>query len=121
MHDAESPLPHELPVPDTDDAASFEAEGLRQPLSRRERAAVIARIDALMEYWGITVADLEGETPPEAPVPAAAPRPIRYRHPVTGDTWDGDGPHPDWLRSALLKEGYRLDELRPGPASEADH
>ncbi|MCO5978057.1 H-NS histone family protein [Ideonella oryzae] len=117
MHDAESPLPSELPEPDSALPAS---DALRQPLSRRERTAVIARIEALMEYWAITVADLEGDTP-DLPPPAAAPRAVKYRHPVTGDTWDGDGPHPDWLRSALLKEGYRLDELRPGPTSEADH
>lgn len=117
MHDAESHPPSDQPDPD---AALPTADLLQQPLSRRERAAVIARIGALMEYWGITVADLEGETP-DLPLPAALPRPVKYRHPVTGETWDGDGPHPDWLRSALLKEGYRLDELRPGPASEADH
>ena len=117
MHDDESPLPSHL----TDPAADLPtADALSQPLSRRERAAVIARIEALMEYWGITVADLEGETP-DLPPPTAAPRAVKYRHPVTGETWDGGGPHPDWLRSALLKEGYRLDELRPGPASEADH
>lgn len=117
MHDDESPLPSHL----TDPAADLPtADALSQPLSRRERAAVIARIEALMEYWGITVADLQGETS-DLPPPNAAPRAVKYRHPVTGDTWDGDGPHPDWLRSALLKEGYRLDELRPGPASEADH
>ena len=92
-----------------------------QRRGRRERAAVIARIEALMEYWGITVADLEGETPDLPPPAVAPPRTVKYRHPVTGDTWDGDGSHPDWLRSALLKEGYRLDELRPAPASEADH
>ncbi len=88
-------------------------------LSKRERAAVIARIEALMEYWGITVDDLlaptpEYETPPAAP---AGPLPVKYRHPVTGDTWDGQGTHPDWLRRALLQEGLRVDELKPSPVS----
>lgn len=81
-----------------------------RPLSRRERAAVIDRIEALMEFWGITLDDLEGPDP--AP-PPAAPAAIKYRHPVTGDTWDGTGPHPDWLRRALLQEGLRVDELKP--------
>jgi DNA-binding protein H-NS len=84
-------------------------------LSRRERAAVIARIQALVEFWGITEAELEGDLPP--PPEPTGPLPIKYRHPVTGETWDGQGPHPDWLRRALLKEGMRVEELRPVPES----
>ncbi|MFZ5547947.1 MAG: H-NS family nucleoid-associated regulatory protein [Pseudomonadota bacterium] len=83
------------------------------PLSRRERAAVLARIEALMEYWGITVDDLTAPTPEMAVPTPSEPLPVKYRHPVTGDTWDGQGPHPDWLRRALLQEGLRVDELRP--------
>jgi DNA-binding protein H-NS len=83
------------------------------PLSKRERAAVLARIQALMEYWGITVDDLLAPTPEPEPAAPAGPRPIKYRHPVTGETWDGQGPHPDWLRRALLQEGLRVDELKP--------
>jgi DNA-binding protein H-NS len=82
-------------------------------LSRRERAAVLARIEALMEYWGITVDDLMAPTPPPERPAAPEALQIKYRHPVTGDTWDGQGPHPDWLRRALLQEGLRVDELRP--------
>lgn len=82
------------------------------PLSRRERAAVLARIEALMEYWGFTVNDLHPVDTAQPPASPPSP-PIKYRHPVTGETWDGNGPHPDWLRNALLKEGFRVDELRP--------
>jgi len=86
-------------------------------LSRRERAAVLARIEALMEFWGITVEDLLAPTPEPATPPApAGPLPVKYRHPVTGETWDGQGPHPDWLRRALLQEGMRVDELKPTEA-----
>ena len=85
----------------------------RRPLTRRERNAVIARIHALMEYWGITVADLL-EDPPACETAASQTPPIKYRHPVTGDTWNGQGPHPEWLRRALLQEGLRVDELKPG-------
>jgi DNA-binding protein H-NS len=92
-------------------------------LTRRERAVVLARIEALMEFWGITVEDLTAPTPDIPAPPPAGPLPIKYRHPVTGDTWDGQGPHPDWLRRALLQEGLRVDELKPAealpPASEA--
>jgi len=92
-------------------------------LTRRERAVVLARIESLMQFWGITVEDLMAPTPDLAPPPPAGPLPIKYRHPVTGDTWDGQGPHPDWLRRALLQEGLRVDELKPAealpPTSEA--
>lgn len=103
-----------------DSAEALFAPAEAAPLSRRERAAVIARIEALMEYWGITPEDLADAStlcaaPPAAPEPSA----VKYRHPVSGETWDGTGPHPDWLRKALLQEGYRVDELRPSPAEPA--
>lgn len=109
-------------MPDTDDLTGGAGPWAAAPvapmaLTKRERAAVIARIEALMEYWGITVDDLLAPTPqPElAPPPPVAPGAVKYRHPVTGDTWDGQGPHPDWLRRALLQEGLRVDELKPSP------
>lgn len=88
-------------------------------LSRRDLEPVIARIQSLMSFWGITLDDLEAPTPP-AP-PPAGPLPVKYRHPVSGETWDGQGAHPEWLRHALLKEGMRVEELKPtdgqGPAA----
>jgi DNA-binding protein H-NS len=84
-----------------------------QPLSPRERAAVLARIQSLIDFWGITPEELAAEPEPSAAPPAPAVPSVRYRHPKTGDTWDGQGPHPEWLRHALLKEGYRVDELKP--------
>jgi DNA-binding protein H-NS len=88
-------------------------------LSARERAAVIHRIRMLVEYWGITAEELDGELPPPpAPAPAC-PLPVKYRHPASGETWDGQGEHPQWLRDALLKEGFTVDELRRAAASEA--
>lgn len=72
---------------------------------------MISRISALIEFWGITPEDLQRESPELARAPS---RPeMKYRHPVTGETWDGQGPHPEWMRRALLKEGYRVDELKP--------
>jgi DNA-binding protein H-NS len=85
-----------------------------EPLTARERAAVIHRIRMLVEYWGITPEELEQATPYVAPPPASLPAgTVKYRHPRTGDTWDGNGPHPQWLRDALLKEGFTVDELKP--------
>lgn len=118
MHDAlPPPLGEALPPADAAPQEIPDAESAQQPLSRRERAAVLARIQALMEYWGITPEDLEAPTPVVAPEAPAGPLPIKYRHPVTGETWDGQGAHPEWLRRALLKEGLRVDELRPAEAA----
>lgn len=105
MHHGENDSPPE------DEFASDE----NRPLNRRERAAVLSRIHALMEYWGITIEDLLADTP-ECALPEVIeqqPKPVKYRHPLTGETWDGEGQHPEWLRRALLKEGMRLDELKP--------
>lgn len=102
--------------PDSADEHAGRDEPTAPPtLSARERAAVLARIEALMEFWGITVDDLLAPTPQPGPAAPAGPLPVKYRHPVTGDTWDGQGPHPDWLRRALLQEGLRVDELKPVP------
>lgn len=43
------------------------------------------------------------------------PHPARYRHPVLGCTWDGRGRQPQWLRDAVLHEGYLLAQLRIRP------
>ena len=105
--------PSELPLSPAE-IFGLPQPGARRPLTRRERNAVIARIHALMEYWGITVADLLEAPPACEPAAPQTQPPIKYRHPVTGDTWNGQGPHPEWLRRALLQEGLRVDELKPG-------
>ncbi len=82
-------------------------------LTPRERDAVIHRIVSLMSFWGITPEELAGApiAPIAPPAPAAALAP-KYRHPVSGDTWDGQGEHPDWLRRALRPRRDRRSPLR---------
>jgi DNA-binding protein H-NS len=68
-----------------------------------------------MEFWGITANQLRHhKVKPAGPPPPASPK---YRHPVTGDTWDGHGLQPEWLRQALLKEGYTVEQLRQATAA----
>ena len=93
---------------------------MEEPLTARERAAVIHRIRMLVEYWAITpeelsapLEDLVAPPPPAPPIEF-----IKYRHPVSVETWNGVGAHPQWLRDALLKEGYTVEQLKP-PASAA--
>lgn len=85
------------------------------PTSPRQRAAIIHRIRTLMEFWGITVTQLRHykAKPPEQQAPASP----KYRHPTTGATWDGQGPQPEWLRNALLKEGFTVEHLRQATAA----
>jgi DNA-binding protein H-NS len=96
-------------------AEAFGAADPGEPLDAKGRAAVLYRIRMLMEFWGITPAELgDAGTPDPAtapPAPAAA-LPPKVRHPVSGQTWDGQGPQPQWLRDALLKEGYTPQQLR---------
>lgn len=75
-----------------------------------ERIAAIRKIRKLMDFWRITPAELRGR--PIAITRTQAPAEIRYRHPVTQEVWDGQGPQPQWLRDALIKEGYTVEELR---------
>lgn len=86
-----------------------------EPLTARERAAVIHRIRMLVEYWSITPEELSCPLDDLAlpPPPAPPEDAVKYRHPVTGETWNGAGAHPQWLRDALLKEGYTVEQLRP--------
>ena len=86
-------------------------------LTAAQRAA-LARIESLIEFWRITPEELDGPLPP-APPPPVLTR-IKYRHPVSGETWDGEGAQPEWLRLALSKEGYRVAELLPDAPGAPD-
>jgi len=84
---------------------------------RASLAPEIAQVHLLMTQYGITVEDL---------LKAEADEPRRiYRHPVSGESWGGSGPQPNWLKRALLQEGYRPSELlipehEPDVPDEAD-
>jgi DNA-binding protein H-NS len=79
--------------------------------SDAEKIAAIRKIRKLMDFWRISPKELRGR-PTGLPSQPAVPVEIRYCHPVSGDTWDGRGAQPQWLRDALLREGYTVDELR---------
>ncbi len=85
-----------------------------------EKLAALRTVRKLVEFWQIQPQELRGPAPPAPPAPPVAPAPIRYRHPVSGETWDGQGEHPAWLREALLKQGYTVDELKRAVTQPAD-
>jgi DNA-binding protein H-NS len=84
-----------------------------------EQESVLRSIRKLIDFWQISPEELASEEAlmpqPVAPKPVA----IKYRHPVSHEVWDGQGAQPDWLKLALTKQGYTVDELRASPASES--
>jgi DNA-binding protein H-NS len=92
------------------------------------RASALRQARRLVEFYRITAEELTDVQPPcnssepaagESDGSVAQTRPVKYRHPITGETWDGVGPHPDWMRQALLKDGYRVAELLVEPPISA--
>jgi DNA-binding protein H-NS len=80
-----------------------------------EQEAIVRSVRKLVEFWQITPRELGGvNAPPRKTAQAAKPQPIlpKYRHPRSGETWDGEGSQPPWLREALTKQGYTVEELR---------
>lgn len=80
-------------------------------VQREERAQAIAQVRALMNQYGLTLADIGAR-------PGAAPRKTggtqvapKFRHPSTGETWSGRGLQPKWLKAALAG-GAQLDDFR---------
>lgn len=78
-----------------------------------EQEAVLRSVRKLVAFWQITADELSGIPEPvkvvEEEKPPAGPK---YRHPRSGETWDGEGSQPDWLREALTRQGYTVEELR---------
>jgi DNA-binding protein H-NS len=87
------------------------------------RASVLRQARWLVDFYRIAPDELLASAPQSALVPqqSPAPLPIKYRHPVTGESWDGVGAHPQWMRQALLQDGYRVEELRVTPNAEDHH
>ncbi|BBU33072.1 hypothetical protein BTHE68_68060 (plasmid) [Burkholderia sp. THE68] len=106
-------------------------------LRERKSAEVIAKIRAMMEEFGLTIADLA-----KAGIGAGKKRgrpagskngsgskkgaiksrlPPKYRDPVSGATWSGHARPPAWIKSAPDRSVYLIDgaasqiEIKEGP------
>ena len=86
-----------------------------------EQEAVVRAIRKLVDFWQIAADELDmGPQPARvAAPPPPAPTGPKYRHPLTQQTWDGQGLQPSWLKDALTREGYTVDELRVLPDAHA--
>ncbi len=114
----ESPLQQEPPAADGAEPADPQAdERFRQEL----RDAALRRIHFLMDFYQVDPRELAEprRKSARAPAPPAAPQPPKYRHPVSGETWDGVGSQPQWLREALLRQGYAVEDLKIEPGEDA--
>jgi DNA-binding protein H-NS len=88
-------------------------ESLEREIERtrqQERGDAVAKVRALMEEHGLTLADLSNRNSPK-------PRPgkgnkvaAKYRNTATGETWSGRGLQPKWLKAAL-GAGHKLSEF----------
>lgn len=88
-------------------AQKAELERKIEQARRKELADAITQIRALMQQYGITVADLGGKT--KAPK-STGKVPPKYRDPATGATWTGRGRQPKWVEAAL-QSGKTLAQL----------
>lgn len=79
-----------------------------------EQQAVVRSIRQLVDFWQISANELASDAAPvqHAPEPETLSKGPKYRHPITGETWDGVGMQPQWLKDALIREGYLVEELR---------
>jgi DNA-binding protein H-NS len=99
----------------------YPTEGVLQTTMRTaEQEAVLRSVRKLIDFWQIHAEELAGIPEPVAvPVAEKMAPAHRYKHPITGDIWDGEGGQPQWLREALTREGYTVEELRLKDAEQA--
>ncbi len=79
-----------------------------------EQEAVLRSVRKLIDFWQIQAHELDGIKPVVADSVTLVRQPARptYRHPISGETWQGEGGQPEWLKAALTREGYTVEELR---------
>lgn len=85
-----------------------------EEIKAQEFTKTVQEIQAKMEAFGITVADLQGGRgrPRKAPASASKsvnPAPVKFRGP-NGETWSGRGLMPRWL-AALVAQGQTKESF----------
>jgi DNA-binding protein H-NS len=70
---------------------------------REERGDAIQKIRALMDEYGLTLADVGGKGPKTGGMPKKSTGKVaaKYRNKATGESWSGRGLKPKWLTAAL--------------------
>ena len=68
---------------------------------KKDHGEAIAKVRAMMEEYGLTIADLSIRRGPKPRSGKGAKVAAKYRNTATGDTWSGRGLQPKWLKAAL--------------------
>jgi len=82
-----------------------------EEIKAQEFTQTVQEIQAKMEAFGITVADLEGSKgrPRKSVAKSLNPAPPKFRGP-NGESWSGRGLMPRWL-TALIASGHTKDDF----------
>ena len=88
-------------------------EALEQEIERTKkqtRSDAIAKVRALMDEYGLSLADLSTKSRAKARGGKGMKVAAKYRNTATGDTWSGRGLQPKWLKAAL-GSGRKLSDF----------
>lgn len=77
---------------------------------QQDRSDAIAKVRALMDEYGLTVADLSGKGIPKPRAGKGNKVAAKYRNSATGESWSGRGLQPKWLKAAL-SAGRKLTDF----------
>ncbi len=80
-------------------------------LFKKEVADAISKIKALMNDYGLSIADLGGRTKAGRTTSLKKASAAKYRDPVSGKTWTGHGKAPGWIVAAVKAGKSREDFL----------
>lgn len=75
---------------------------------KSEVSDAVAQVKALMEQYGLTVADVTSKTSSSSMKGTKVA--AKYRNEETGETWTGRGRQPKWVENALAS-GKSLEDL----------
>jgi DNA-binding protein H-NS len=76
----------------------------------KDRSEAVAKVRALMDEYGLTVADLASRRGPKPRAGKGGKVAPKYRDTATGNTWSGRGLQPNWLKAALAS-GRKLTDF----------
>lgn len=74
-----------------------ELEQQAEAARRKELESAISKIKELMQEYGITTQDIEASGGRKLSSKSRSSVPVKYKDPVSGQTWTGRGRAPRWL------------------------
>ncbi len=68
---------------------------------QNDRTEAIAKVRALMDEYGLTLADLSARAGTKPRGGKGNKVAVKYRNSATGESWSGRGLQPKWLKAAV--------------------